>query len=462
MKKLILGIGLFFTLTFSLLSTTLSAKEVSADTEYNQAQLAQMLAPVALYPDSLLTHILIASTYPIEVVQADRWITKNKDLSASQIANKLEGEDWEPSIKALVMFPPVLKRLSEDLSWTQQLGDAFLQSEESVLQAIQDLRYQAQEAGNLDKMENVKVSREDKDIIIQPIQKEVIYVPYYDTRYVYGNWHWSLNPPIYWDWGHSVSYSHRRPFGWHSGIHISWNYFFSDFHWSNRHVVVINHRNTSRYTPKRSIVRSGYANRWVHNPHHRRGVSYRNNEVNKRYSTNRPVVRKTVTKHYNSPELYPHKKDYRTHQSSNKQVVKYKDKSHKVTKHEALQNKFKTRNILPAHKSAAVVHKNTVKNQVVNKGSDRRQKQEQQKDVKQKKTYSKNRETVRKESTVQHRTERPVFKETQPNRVVKRETTVKMQSKPQRTQRTEVRRSHSSSRNSGQSSRSRGGHHERR
>lgn len=308
MKRLLLCISLLLTLT----AHSLNAKETWNKSEFSQAQVAQMLAPIALYPDSLLTHILIASTYPIEVVEAERWISKKSDFSAEKISKKLEDKNWEPSVKALVMFPKVLERLSDDLSWTQQLGDAFLQSEENVLQVIQDLRYQAQEAGNLDKMENVKVTRDKKNIIIQPVQKEVIYVPYYDTRYVYGNWHWAMNPPIYWDFGHRVSLSHHNPFRWHSGIHISLNYFFSAFHWNNRHVVVVDHRNTRRYRTKKHIVRGGYANRWVHKPQHRRGVTYSNERVNKRFNSQRPVIHKTVKKHRVSPRLHTNKKDYRS------------------------------------------------------------------------------------------------------------------------------------------------------
>lgn len=478
MKNLILGIGLFSVLAFTASSATLSAKEITTkagfkaplnQAQFNQAQLAQMLAPIALYPDSLLTHILIASTYPIEVVEAERWVSKKKDLSATRLSKKLENKDWEPSIKALAMFPKVLKRLSDDLSWTQQLGDAFLQNEENVLQAIQDLRYKAELAGNLEKMENVKITREDKNIIIQPVQKEVVYVPYYDTRHVYGNWHWSLNPPIYWDWGHRANYSYHRPFGWHSGIHISWNYFFSDFHWSNRHVVVVNHRNTRHYRPKKHIVRSGYANRWVHKPHHRRGVTYSNKHVNKRYSSHRPVVHKTVTRHHNKPKLYPHKKDYREHKNTNRKVVKYNNKrvnNRKISKHEALQRKFNTHKSQPRNKGEFRNASNKVVNKKVHKTTHKRintnekyrnnhNKTVVRKSVNQNNKYARNKEIARRNSTVQHRTAKPVFKQ---NKVVKRQTTVQKRSKPQRSQRKEVRRSSSSSNRKEQQ---RGKRHER-
>ena len=156
-----------------------------------------MLAPIALYPDSLLTHILIASTYPIEIVEAHRWLKKNKGLSTEEAAQSVKDFNWDASVKALVPFERILSRLSEDLTWTQQLGDAFLQDESRLLASIQELRKQAQRAGNLQKMDNMDVSYEDNNIVIEPIEKEIVYVPYYDTRMVYGTWHSVSYPPVY-------------------------------------------------------------------------------------------------------------------------------------------------------------------------------------------------------------------------------------------------------------------------
>jgi len=436
MKNLILGTGFVLLLAGTTSCATLNAKETTiksgahqaktnqsglSQSELNQAQLAQMLAPIALYPDSLLTHILIASTYPIEVVEAERWISKNDDLSAAQLSKKLDNKDWEPSIKALAMFPNVLARLSNDLGWTQQLGDAFLQSEEDVLQTIQDLRYQAEQAGNLDKMDNVKITREDKNIIIQPVQKEVIYVPYYDTRHVYGHWHWSLYPPIYWDWGHRVNYSHHRPFAWHSGVHISWNFFFSNFHWHNRHVVVVNHRNTHRYTPRKHIIRSGYAKRWAHKPYHRRGVTYRTKYVNQRYGSHRPVVHKTVSKYHKGTKQYLSKHLPRHNHST------VKGHQRKIAKHEVLQKKFKAHK--PSKQRAVFekrINKDNYHKAVANKSFNKN------------KAYSKNREVVRKNTAIKRQVTQPTIKKTT---VVKRQTTVQTRSTPQRVKHKQMRRS---------------------
>ncbi len=257
----------------------------SSLTEFTEGQLAQMLAPIALYPDTLLSHILIASTYPIEIVQAHRWLKAHEELSAEQIFSQVADKDWDPSIKALLPFPLVLKRLNDDLTWTNQLGDAFLADEGQVLSSIQQLRQQADLVGNLNKMENVDVNYEGNNIIIQPLQPEVVYVPYYDSRTIYGYWNWHYYPPVYWSYPrHYVSH---QPYYWHSGVHISFNYFFSAFHWHSRHLVVINHHNSQRYVQKHRIVSSQGSKRWHHKPHHRRGVAYSNNHVTSRYKSTR-------------------------------------------------------------------------------------------------------------------------------------------------------------------------------
>jgi hypothetical protein len=283
-------IFLLFSLAIGLLSTSVFSQDTAAEDNFSDAELAQILAPIALYPDSLLTHILIASTYPLEIIEADRWASKNSGIAAARIANKIEDLDWEPSVKALIPFPRILKRLSEDLSWTRQLGDAFLQDETQVLQSIQILRKQAELAGSLDQMENMTVSKEDNNIIIQPVQHEVVYVPYYDTRVVYGAWHWSSYPPVHWGHHYPRYASHHNLFSWNTGIHISFDYFFSAFHWNDRHVVVVDHYNSRHYRQRRHIVKGHYAKRWHHKPHHRRGVAYRSSVTKERYASNRPSV----------------------------------------------------------------------------------------------------------------------------------------------------------------------------
>lgn len=278
-------------LVFSVLLLNVSAGTSAQDysdtqiqtSPYSQAELDQMLAPIALYPDSVLSHILIASTYPLEIVLADRWARDHEDLEGEAAINAADDEDWDPSVKALVAFPHLLERLSDDLDWTEQLGEAFLASEEQVLDTVQNLRQRAIAEGSLNDMEHIAVVQEEDDIVIEPAVREVVYVPFYDTRVVYGPWWWSGFPPVYWDYPHHVYHTHR-PYHYNSVVYwgprvsISWGFFFSSVSWHHHHVVVIDrHRYPNhRFYSGRYVARHHDAERWTHNPHHRRGVTYRN------------------------------------------------------------------------------------------------------------------------------------------------------------------------------------------
>lgn len=276
----------------TIVFSTQSFAQEEQDPLFSEAELAQILAPIALYPDTLLTHILIASTYPIEVIEAERWLNKYSVLAPAKIEKKAQQKDWDASIKALLAFPRVMEKLSEDLTWMQKLGDAFLQDEARILASIQTLRRRAEQAGSLANMDNVEVIKEQQVIIIEPAQPEIIYVPYYDTRVVYGRWHWSHYPPVYW---HNPYYytAHHGHFYWGHGVHISSHFFFSAFHWRNRHIVV-NHNNRHGYHPRKKIVISHHAKRWSHQPKHRRGVAYSSGRLKKEYYGSHPkAVRST-------------------------------------------------------------------------------------------------------------------------------------------------------------------------
>ena len=272
---------LLFIFSIGVSSTTLSASQEDEKVFISEAELAQTLAPIALYPDTLLTHILIAATYPIEVIDAERWLKKQPSSTAEQRENKAQDKGWDASIQALLAFPQVMAKLSDDLTWMQKLGDAFLQDEVRVLATIQTLRLQAEQAGSLASMENVDVIKEQKIIIIEPAQPEIIYVPYYDTRLVYGPWYWANYPPVYWHSPHHypANYGH---FYWGHGVHISSHFYFSAFHWHNRYVIV-NHSTRYGYHPRNKIVISHQAKRWNHQPKHRRGVSYNNGRLKQKY-----------------------------------------------------------------------------------------------------------------------------------------------------------------------------------
>jgi hypothetical protein len=322
---------------------------------FSDAELAQMLAPIALYPDSLLTHILIAATYPIEIIEAHRWLIKNEGVSSEVAARSVEDFNWDASIKALVPFERILTRLSENLTWTQQLGDAFLQDESRLLESIQLLRQKAARAGNLKKMDNMDVSYEENNIVIEPIEKEIVYIPYYDTRRVYGIWHSVSYPPVYWQPHHSMYVSDNRPFYWHSGIHISFNYFFSAFHWHNRHVVVVNsHHAKHRYyeqRPRRLIVNGGYAKRWTHQIAHRKGVAYRTKNTRLKFNNQQRVkVRETSHKHHSVLQ-----KQLQSHSRKNLSVTHHKSNKRYEAKAHSIQNKV----IKPTSKQHVSIDKST-------------------------------------------------------------------------------------------------------
>lgn len=255
--------------------------------EFSQAELDQMLAPIALYPDALLSQVLIAATYPLEIIQADRWVRSNKDLKTEDALKFAENKDWDPSVKALVAFPDILKRMSEDVDWTQRLGDAFLSNESAVMDAVQRLRKRAYATGNLEKAQHITVERDDNNITIEPAEERIVYVPVYDTRVVYGNWWWPEYPPVYWHY--PSSYTYTSGFYWGSSIYLGSSYFYSSCHWRDRRVVVIDRHNhydgNTRFYTGRSIVRNEGAREWHHDPIHRHGVAYYNNNLRTTYGS---------------------------------------------------------------------------------------------------------------------------------------------------------------------------------
>jgi len=149
-------------------------------------QLQRLVAPIALYPDSLVAQILAASTFPEHVVQADQWVQAHPDLKGDVLAQGVDQQPWDPSIKALTAFPSVLGNMDKNLSWTSSLGDAYYNQEQDVMDAVQAMRQRAQEAGNLKTTEQRTVTSQDSTIIIEPASPEVVYVPEYDPWLVYG------------------------------------------------------------------------------------------------------------------------------------------------------------------------------------------------------------------------------------------------------------------------------------
>lgn len=250
---------------------------------FSEGELDQMLAPIALYPDALLSQVLMAATYPLEIVEAARWSRQNPQLEGEDAVAAVTDRAWDPSVKALVAFPDLLARMDEDLDWTRSLGDAMLFQEADVMDSIQVLRARADAAGSLDSTEHVRVIREQETIIIEPAETRVVHVPYYDPYVVYGSWWRPAYPPVV--WARPSYYYYGSPgFYWSTGIHFSSSYFYSGFYWPQRSLVIVN-APTYYYPRYHHPSRAYYApgQRWKHNPAHRRGVAYRHHKVKQHY-----------------------------------------------------------------------------------------------------------------------------------------------------------------------------------
>src|SRR5207342_992500 len=185
-------------------STDPAAAAAAAKTPpFKKEELEQILAPIALYQDALLAQIFMASTYPLEIVEAARWSKEHPDVKGDAVAGAVQSQSWDPSVKSLVAFPTVLEKMNEKIDWTQKLGDAFLAQQKEVMQAVQVLRNKAKETGNLKSTKEVTVKEEPapagspapQTIIMESPNPEVVYVPTYNPTVVYGAWAYPMYPP---------------------------------------------------------------------------------------------------------------------------------------------------------------------------------------------------------------------------------------------------------------------------
>jgi hypothetical protein len=243
-------------------------------------ELERTLAPIALYPDPLLSQILMASTYPLEVVEAARWSRSHANLAGEDAVRAAGNEYWDPSVKSLLAFPQVLARMDENLQWLQTLGDAFLGQEPQVMDTVQNLRRRAQAAGNLRSDERQRNVESGPLLVVQPADPQIIYVPYYDPRVVYGPWWWPNHTPVYWRPfpGYYTWPGLASSYFWGPSIRISANYFFGGFDWHRRHVKVVQHNyyyGAARYQRAGAVSGDRPPGAWQHDPVHRRGVAYR-------------------------------------------------------------------------------------------------------------------------------------------------------------------------------------------
>ncbi len=270
-KVLQATIGLFIVLVLALPNQV--AAENGVD-NYSREQLTQMLAPVALYPDALLAQVLMAATYPLEVVEADRWVGRNPLLTGANLDEALRDKDWDASVKELCHVPTVLSLMSERLDETTNLGNAFLAQEDEVMDVIQELRNRAYREGNLRSDDKQKVVvQADGTILIAQADPQTIYVPYYNTRYVYGPWWYPDWPPWYWGPGYPVVGS--SIYFWpdaYFGFGLGFGY-WSYWDWP-RHSIVINVKRRPRFF-RHDYDWQSHGGSWRHEPKHRRGVGYR-------------------------------------------------------------------------------------------------------------------------------------------------------------------------------------------
>ena len=245
-------------------------------------QLEALVAPIALYPDELLANVLAASTYPLEVVQADRWLNEHKSLKGDALKKEVDGQSWDDSVKALASTPDVIAMLSDKIDWTKNLGDAVLAQQPDVMDAIQRLRTRAYDNKKLATTTQQKVSVQTQEskqaIVIESADPNTIYVPYYDPATVYGTWPYADYPPYYFGYPPYIGagvIAAGLVFGAGWAIGRWGNYWGGGCNWGNRNLY-INHYNRI----------NNIGNNWQHNPAHRQGVRYNNANVAQRFGNN--------------------------------------------------------------------------------------------------------------------------------------------------------------------------------
>jgi hypothetical protein len=245
-------------------------------------QLDALVAPIALYPDTLLAQVLMASTYPLEVVQAERWAAEHKNLEGDRLKAEVEKQGWDASVKSLVVTPSVLTMLSKKLDWTQKLGDAVLAQQPDVMDAVQRLRAKAYAKEKLrsTKEQKVTVRQEGQRqvVAIEPTDPSTIYVPYYDPAVVYGEWPYPDYPPYYYypEEGYLPGGILATGIGFGAGYGL-WRWMSGGRFWGG---------NINWGGGGININRGAHVEHWQHNARHRRGVAYNNLNVRQRFAGN--------------------------------------------------------------------------------------------------------------------------------------------------------------------------------
>jgi hypothetical protein len=272
-----------------------AAADSDGSSPFKPEDLEAVVAPIALYPDALLSQIFMASTYPLEVVEAARWSKEHPDVTGDAVADAVKDQSWDPSVKSLVAFPQVLTMMNEKLDWTQKLGDAFLAQQADVMQAVQRLRNKAMDTGNLESTDELTVKTEPappatatttaapaQTIIIESPNPEVIYVPTYNPTVVYGVWGYPAYPPYYY---YPPGYVAGASFWSFTAGVVVGGALWGNCNWGRNDIDIDIHReNNFNRVSNTNIDRSRTNNTWQHNSEHRKGVGYRDAATQQKYT----------------------------------------------------------------------------------------------------------------------------------------------------------------------------------
>src|ERR1051325_3403621 len=258
-------------------------------------QLDSLVAPIALYPDPLLSQTLVASTYPLEIVQLQQWLDKNKGLKEKALADAAAKQPWDPSIQAMAALPDVVKRLADDIQWATDLGNAFLAQQSDVMDAIQRMRQKAQGTGALQSSPQqtgeTRVVESKRVVVVEQADPQVVYVPSYDPQYVYGPPVYPY-PPIYYPSyptgvlaasaiSFGVGWAMGAAWGGGWGYHCGWGHNNININRNNSFVRNTNINNGGNRT--NISGNRGGGNTWQHNPQHRGGAPYRDQATANRF-----------------------------------------------------------------------------------------------------------------------------------------------------------------------------------
>jgi hypothetical protein len=264
---------------------------------FTNEQLDQLLAPIALYPDALLAQVLMAATYPLEVVEAARWSQANPSLKGDAAVAAVKNQDWDVSVKSLTAFPQTLQMMSNQLDWTQKVGDAMIGQQKEVAASVQRLRARAEAAGNLKSTPQQKVTKQASDgasaIVIEPANPEVVYVPYYNPAWAYGAWPYPAYPPPYYppppNYGQALMTGMMFGLGVAAGSAMfgGWHWGWSGGAWGNSYTTVNVNKATNISVNNFDANKYGDS-RWNFDPAHRGGVPYRTPGEREKYGQRWP------------------------------------------------------------------------------------------------------------------------------------------------------------------------------